>query len=150
MPLKRSISTQFNKTRKPRRTLERVLTDEKFASRRPTPSLLRSTTDPVLPSLKREESEPPLSAISSNRGNIQSSKRYSQREVDLAAASHAAEAKLQKKSHLEQELKGAIAALKRPNPRMAVKELVESAEKRAAASGKSRSQYIISIRILSF
>ena len=61
-------------------------------------------------------------------------KRYNQREVDLYTASHAAEAKLKKKVRVEQELQGAIAALKRPNPRMAVKELVEDAEKRAAKS----------------
>lgn len=35
---------------------------------------------------------------------------------------------------MERELQGAIAALKRPNPRMAVKELVEDAEKRTAGS----------------
>lgn len=46
--------------------------------------------------------------------------------------SQAAEARLKKKASVEQELKGAIDALKRPNPRMVVKELVEAAEKRAA------------------
>ena len=61
-------------------------------------------------------------------------KRYSQREVDLHTTSQANEAKLKKKSRVEQELRGAIAALKKPNPRMAVKELVEDAERRAAAS----------------
>lgn len=60
-------------------------------------------------------------------------KRYSQREVDLHATSRATEAKLKQKARVEQELQGAIAALKKPNPRMAVKELVEDAEKRAAA-----------------
>lgn len=61
-------------------------------------------------------------------------KRYSQREIDLHATSQAAEAKLKKKARVEPELRGAIAALKRPNPRMAVKDLVEYAERRAAAS----------------
>lgn len=114
--------------RKPRRTLERVLTEERSASRRG--SLSRSSTDPALPPLKREVSETLLSAIPANRAAI--SKRYSQREVDLQAASQLIEAKLNKKANIEQELQGAIQALKRPNPRMAVKELVEDAEKRAA------------------
>lgn len=61
-------------------------------------------------------------------------KRYSQREVDLYATSQAAEAKLKKKARVEQELQDAIAALKKPNPRVAVKELVEDAERRATAS----------------
>ena len=65
-------------------------------------------------------------------------KRYSQREVDLHAASQATEAKLKKKVKIDQELQSAIAALKKPNPRMAVKELVEDAEKRVAGS-RSRS-----------
>lgn len=38
---------------------------------------------------------------------------------------------MRKKANIEQELQGAIAALKKPNPRMAVKELVEAAEQRA-------------------
>ncbi len=65
-------------------------------------------------------------------------KRYSQREVDLHAASQATEAKLKKKAKIDYELQSAIAALKKPNPRMAVKELVEDAEKRVAGS-RSRS-----------
>ena len=61
-------------------------------------------------------------------------KRYSQREVDLHATSQVAEAKLKKKARVEHELQDAIAALKKPNPRMAVKELVEDAERRSTAS----------------
>ncbi len=115
--------------RKPRRTLERVLTDERSASQRP-PSLSRSATEPTLPKLKREVSDVTLSSIPLNR--VAMHKRYSQREVDLNAASQATEAKLKKKAKVEQELHSAIAALKKPNPRMAVKELVEDAEKRVA------------------
>lgn len=121
---------QRSQPRKPRRTLERVLTDERSASQRPTPSLMRSATDSVLPRFKREESDTSLSSIPLNR--VVMNKRYSQREVDLNAASQATEAKLKRKAKVEQELQGAINMLKRPNPRMAVKELVEDAEKRAA------------------
>ena len=117
--------------RKPRRTLERVMTDERSGSRR-IPSLARSATEPSLPRLKREVSDVSLASIPLNR--VAMHKRYSQREVDLDAASTANEAKLKKKAKVEQELHSAIAALKKPNPRMAVKELVEHAEKRAAGS----------------
>ena len=88
----------------------------------------------MVPGLKRETSDKSMSTIPVDRGGIQKSKRFSQREVDLSAVSQATEAKLRKKASLEQELKGAIAALKKPNPRLAVKELVESAERRAAGS----------------
>ena len=126
---------------KSRRTLERVLTDERIASRRPTPSLSRSATDSVLPSLKREGSAVSLYSIPQAKLDIQNTKRYSQREVDLSAASQAYEAKLKKKAKVEKELQGAIATLKKPNPRMAVKEFVEAAERRAGASN-SRSRLL--------
>lgn len=119
--------------RRPRRTLERVLTEERSTSRNP-PSLSRSATDSVLPRLKREVSEASMSSMPISNVSLSKSRRYSQREVDLGSISHAKEAKLKKKANVEQELKGAIAALKRPNPRMAVKELVEAAERRAGVS----------------
>ncbi|KAL8682202.1 MAG: hypothetical protein Q9186_001740 [Xanthomendoza sp. 1 TL-2023] len=122
-----------------RRTLERVLTDDK-TSRNPKPSFARSATDSVLPNLKREPSEVSLSNVPSSRPALHESKRYSQREVDFTATSQAKEARMKKKAIIEQELQGAIAALKKPNPRMAVKEFVESVERRAtgAKSRKSR------------
>lgn len=91
----------------------------------------------MIPRLKRETSDISLAAIPLDRVGIQKSKRLSQREVDLSAVSQVTEAKLKKKASVEQELKGAIAALKRPNPRLAVKELMESAERRAAGSGSN-------------
>lgn len=130
--LKPGALVQRQQIRKPRRTLERVLTDERSASQKPPPSLSRSATDPVLPQVKREVSDTSLSSIPLNR--VAMHKRYSQREVDLHATSKATEAKSKKKARVEQELRGAIAALKKPNPRMAVKELVEDAERRAATS----------------
>lgn len=133
---------------KSRRTLERVLTDERIASRRPTPSLSRSATDSVLPGLKREGSAVSLYSIPPAKLDIQNSRRYSQREVDLSAAAQAYEAKLKKKAKVEKELQGAIAALKKPNPRMAVKEFVEAAERRAAASNP-RSRLLWNIEIWS-
>ena len=128
--LKPGAKVQRQQIRKPRRTLERVLTDERSASQKPPPSLSRSVTDPVLPQVKREVSDTSLSSIPLNR--VAMHKRYSQREVDLHATSELA--RFKKKAKVEQELQGAIAALKKPNPRLAVKELVEHAERRAATS----------------
>lgn len=125
---------QRSGVRKPRATLERVLTDEKSASQRRAPGLLRSKTDSTLLGLKRAASDTSLTAISLNRVALHKSKRYSQREVELKSVSQAVEARLKKKASVEQELRGAIATMKRPNPRMAVKDLVEAAEQRVAGS----------------
>ena len=156
-PLSRAISSsrltektgastaQRPQTKKPRRTLERVLTEEKISRSRP-PSLSRSVTDSALPGLKREVSDTSLSTIPLNRVALQKSQRYSQREVDLKTVTQAAETKLKKKAKIEQELQGAIAALKKPNPRMAVKELVEAAERRAIGSS-SRSKENIHLQL---
>lgn len=142
--LKPGTSLRRQPMQKSRRTLERVLTDERIASRRPTPSLSRSATDPILPGLKREGCAVSLYSIPPTKLDVQKSRRYSQREVDLSAVTQAYEAKLKKKAKVEKELQGAIAALKKPNPRMAVKELVEAAERRAAASN-SRSRFLSNI-----
>lgn len=136
-PPKPGAAVERPQSRQVRRTLERVLTDEN-TTRRPAPALSRSATDSVLPDLKREPSDTPLSNVPSKRPTFHKANRYSQREVDLGAVSQAAEAKAKRKANVEQELQGAIAALKRPNPRMAVKELVEAAEKRAERA-RSRS-----------
>lgn len=127
-----------------RRTLERVLTDEKTASQRRAPALSRSITDSALPGLKCEASDTSLSSIPLNRLALHKSRRYSQREIDLNAVSQAAEAKLQRKASTEQELQKAIATLKKPNPRMAVKELVDEADKRAAGS-HNRSKHVFHV-----
>ena len=137
--------------KRPRKTLERVLTDSqrplpplprsRSNSSAAPPSLLRSTTEPTLPSLKREISDQALASIPLNRApSIHAQKRFSQREVDLRSAAAATEAKIKKKTAVEQELKGAIAALKKPNARMAVKELVEASERRKDTFGKGRAR----------
>ena len=137
---KPGASAQAPPQRKPRRTLERVLTEEKCLQSR-KPSLSRSATDSALLGLKREASDTALSVVGLNRPMLQKTQRYSQREVDLKAVSQSTETKLQKKAAVERELQGAIAALKKPNPRMAVKELVEAAEKRTAGSNSRSRNY---------
>ena len=125
---------------KPRHPLQRVFTDDKIARRKSHPTLTRSATDSALPGIKRELSDLALSTIPTSRPSLQHSKRYTQREVDLTAVSQATEDKLQRKAAIEHELRGAIAALKKPNPRLAVKELVESADRRVAGASKPRSK----------
>ena len=144
---KAGTTAQRVQVRTHRRTLERVLTEERSLSQKPPPSLLRSATDPVLPQLKREVSDTSLSSIPLNRVALQ--KRYSQREVDLHLASQTTEAKLRKKAKIDQELQHAIAALKKPNPRMAVKELIDEAAKRAVGS-RSRSKAFLRNRCIPF
>ncbi|KAL8902342.1 MAG: hypothetical protein Q9192_000078 [Flavoplaca navasiana] len=135
-PPKPGATVKRSQPQQARRTLERVLTNDR-ASQKPPPRLSRSATDSLVPSLKREPSEIPLARVPVNKPDLHLSKRYSQREVDLTAVCQAKEAKAKKKAEVDQELQGAIAALKRPNPRLAVKELVESAERRATGA-KSR------------
>ncbi|KAI9851804.1 MAG: hypothetical protein M1838_002662 [Thelocarpon superellum] len=129
--------------KKGRRTLERVLTDEKRARstsqrRSVPPALARSVTDPTVPGLKRETSEAPLSAIPAmlvSRSGVLNSKRFSQREVDLGGSATVAEGPSKKLMSLDEELKSAITALKKPNRGLAVKEFVESSERRTQGTG---------------
>ncbi|KAI9875323.1 MAG: hypothetical protein M1830_008632 [Pleopsidium flavum] len=126
-----------NAASRPRRALERVLTNDKPTSQPLPPSLRRSATAPAVPGLKRESSEVSLSDIPIKRAGVERSKRYSQREVDLGAISQATEARSKKKALVDEELRVAIATLKRPNRGLAVKELTESVEQRVSGVGTS-------------
>ena len=130
--IKRTVCQQ------PQEPLKREPGFKKPPSRKPQqPSLLRSATAPALPGLKRESSDVSLSDIPLKRPSVEKSKRYSQREVDLSAISNATEAKLKRKAVLEEELRGAIVMLKKPNRSLAVKELNESFEQRVPGIGTS-------------
>jgi len=107
---------------------------------------MRSATVPAVPTMKREGSEAPsLSSVLSadhqtlrdNRAGVLS-RRFSRREVDMSSLSFDTSSKPRKQESIEAELKEAISALKRPNRELAVRDLVESAEKRAAAISRSR------------
>jgi DNA replication regulator SLD3 len=138
----------------PRRSLQRVLTDERYArggSHGPSraATLMRSTTSIAVPGLKREGSEsslgniPPIEtqAINASRGGVLKSKKFSQREVDLSNLVSVNEAKY-RKVNIEAELKDAIATLKRPNRQLAVQELVDTAERRASSiTNRSHSEF---------
>ncbi|OCK83274.1 hypothetical protein K432DRAFT_432987 [Lepidopterella palustris CBS 459.81] len=120
----------------------------KKISQRPAPLLHRSATDSALvPGLKREGSEVPLSAIpfqrspstTSSRQTMAQFKRLSQREVDLSTKSSAVDTKIKQKKRVEEELKSAISALKKPNRELAVGGYVDDVERRGlGAAGRSR------------
>jgi DNA replication regulator SLD3 len=141
---------------KPRRSLQRVLTDDRerrSMSRGPNKAiaLMRSATMPTMPGVKREASEAPsLSSIpiadsqslEANRGGVLKSKRFFQREVDLSSLvpEGSGNTKAKKQAIIEAELRDAISALKKPNRVLAGKSQAETAEKRAASVSHTRSK----------
>ena len=134
-------------TKKSRRSLARVATDTTaITQRRPTPSLNRSTTDSaLLNGIKREGSEVPLGAIpfqrspsNAARHSLSQFKHLKGREIDLTTPSAAVSAKMKQKKRVEEDLKEAITALKKPNRGLAVGGYVDDLEKRGLGSvGKS-------------
>ncbi|GIJ83964.1 hypothetical protein Asppvi_002796 [Aspergillus pseudoviridinutans] len=127
--------------RNPRRSLQRVLTDQQTTSQGRPPSLGRSNTVPSQSEAKRESMEPLLPVLSvSARGGIQKPKRAENREVDLNAVARQHEAKLKKVQMLmeqKKELDAAINALRKPNRELVAKDIAEDAVKRASG-GSSR------------
>lgn len=136
----RQQQSQQQQPQKPRRTLQRVLTDEQSAaSRTRHPSLNRSKTAPSKQDDKRDSMEPSLPMVVANvRGGIQKAKRVENREVDLNAAARQHETKLKKVQMLvdqKKELDAAIHTLRRPNRELVAKDMVEDAEKRTSIGG---------------
>ena len=131
---------QQQQPQRPRRTLQRVLTDEQFASQGRHPSLHRSKTAPSNPDAKKRESmEPLLPWASANvRGGIQKAKRVENLEVDLNAAALQHETKLKKVQMMvdqKKELDAAIHTLRRPNRELVAKDMAEDVNKRVSTSG---------------
>ncbi|KAJ5827249.1 DNA replication regulator Sld3 [Penicillium robsamsonii] len=127
---------------KPRRTLQRVLTDDKAAaSHARHPALTRSSTAPTQHNAKRDI-EPLLPTVLSGsvRGGIQKAKRTENREVDLNAVARQHETKLRKVQMLanqKKELDAAINALRKPNRELVSKDLADDASKRVTSGGGS-------------
>ncbi|KAJ5516963.1 hypothetical protein N7527_008523 [Penicillium freii] len=127
---------------KPRRTLQRVLTDDKAAaSHARHPGLTRSNTAPSQHNAKRDI-EPLLPTVLSGsvRGGIQKAKRTENREVDLNAVARQHETKLRKVQMLanqKKELDAAIHALRKPNRELVSKDLADDASKRVISGGGS-------------
>jgi hypothetical protein len=126
---------------KPRRSLQRVLTDERAASLPRHPSLSRSKTAPTQHDTKRDSMEPMLPTVmgGSVRGGIQA-KRVENREVDLNAAARQHESKLRKVQMLadqKKELDNAIQTLRKPNREVVARDIAEDATKRMSTGGGS-------------
>ena len=75
--------------------------------------------------------------MSISRSGVLNSKELRQREVDLSVVANkkSVDAKSKKNSQIENELKGAITALKKPNRGLAIKDYVESCERRTFNGG---------------
>ena len=129
---------------KSRRSLQRVLTDEKAAaaSQSRAPSLHRSKTAPSKQEQNRDSMEPLLPNLSGSvRGGIQQAKRRENREVDLNAVARQHETKLRKVQLLvdqKKELDAAIHALRKPNRELVAKDIADDAVKRVSTGGSAR------------
>ncbi|KAF3043118.1 hypothetical protein E8E12_000413 [Didymella heteroderae] len=148
---KKSGESKEPEMKKSRRSLARIATDNTGKTgRKDTPSLVRSATDTALlrqQSIKRETSEAPLSAIPFKRSPSRARQSMSQlrhlqgREMDLTATSAAAAAKLKHKARVEDDLKEAIATLKKPNRDLAAGGYMAEIEERGLGSAnRSRKQ----------
>ncbi|KAJ5098811.1 hypothetical protein N7532_005812 [Penicillium argentinense] len=118
-----------------RRSLQRVLTDEKTAaaSQNRHPSLHRSKTAPSKQEPSRDSMEALLPSLAA--------KRRDNREVDLHAVARQHEIKLRKVQMLvdqKKELDAAINALRKPNRELVAKDIADDAVKRASTGGSAR------------
>ncbi|KAF1994619.1 hypothetical protein P154DRAFT_526963 [Amniculicola lignicola CBS 123094] len=139
-----------------RRTLARVVTDTtgQANQRRPTPALNRSATDSgILTNIKREGSEVPLLAIpflrspsAAARQTMSQFKHLNRRQIDLSTPSAAATARLQQKKRVEDDLKDAISALKKPNRTLAAGSYVDENAKRGIGSANKSRKPINTVR----
>lgn len=116
----------------PRRTLERVLSEEQSGRTPPPPTLMRSATAPSGPLIRGSAETIPRPG---SRGSLQKSHSFTNREVDLVASTKAHHAKQKKLADLakqKQELDAAICALKKPNRSLMGMEIMAGVEKRGA------------------
>ena len=116
-----------------KRTLARVLSEEQKTRHASPPNLSRSSTAPSVTDLKGESSEAFQQLV--NRSNIQNSRRFASREVDLVADARTHETKRRKLANLveqKKELGAAIDALRKPNRGLAARGFAEEVEKRTS------------------
>jgi DNA replication regulator SLD3 len=127
----------------PRRTLERVLSEEQSSRQSTPPVLMRSATAPLGGGGGRDSAEPIQRPGS--RGSLQKSHSFTNREVDLVASSIAHNAKQKKLASLakqKKDLDAAICALKKPNRSLVGMEIMADVEKRSAAPDTSRRNFL--------
>jgi DNA replication regulator SLD3 len=113
-----------------KRTLQRVLSEDQGYRHISPPILSRSSTAPLVPSLKRETTEPPQRPES--RGGLQKSRSFANREIDLVSDARNQEVKQKKLANLakqKQEIDAAINALRKPNRGLAAKEIADEIER---------------------
>ncbi|KIX95637.1 uncharacterized protein Z520_08757 [Fonsecaea multimorphosa CBS 102226] len=135
-----------------KRTLERVLSEDHQLHRHTSPPTTFSrgpsatasvTHNPIIPALKREPSERPVS----RGGNLSKSVSFSNREIDLAADQKAHEQKRRKLDRLAQqkrELEAAIDALKKPDRKTAAGLFMDEVEDRKSKEKERKSAVQIS------
>jgi hypothetical protein len=119
----------------PKKTLERVLSDDRSLRHASPPTLVRSATAPLIPRMKRET--PETFQRPASRGALYKSVSFSNREIDLHADARVQETKRRKLARVteqKQELDAAIAALKRPNRTVAAQGLMDEIESRKLES----------------
>jgi DNA replication regulator SLD3 len=113
-----------------KRTLQRVLSEDQGSRHASPPILSRSSTAPLMPSLKRETTEPPQRPES--RGGLHKSRSFANREIDLVSDARTHDVKQKKLAKLakqKQEIDAAINALRKPNRGLAAKEIADEIEK---------------------
>lgn len=130
-----------------KRTLERVLSEDQQLLRHASPpttfSRASSITAPILPTLKREPSERPLS----RGGMLSKSASFSNREIDLVADQKVHEAKRRKLDRLarqKRELEAAIDALKKPDRKAVAGQIMDEVEERKRLEREKRTAVQIS------
>jgi DNA replication regulator SLD3 len=149
--LSRKLSEADIKTttdKKARRPLARVATESFSQPAKAARSFSRSATDSQVVPVKSQTPELNMSSIPLRRDSQPSLARKSdvlekhrlrQREVDFGAIAAANEAKAKKKQEVEQKLKDAISALKKPSRAAVSGEFVDAVEQRKRmAEGRAR------------
>jgi DNA replication regulator SLD3 len=130
-PTKRTAATRKDSER----NLRRVLSNERVrrsVSRGPIDAfaLMRSASTTVMPGLKREASDPLMSAIPKEKGLVEKSASALSRSASFTTTG---DLKAKKKAELDEELKNAISALKKPNRALLGRETMDTVEKRQVA-----------------
>lgn len=115
------------------RTLERVLSEDHQLIRHASPpttfSRANSISAPIIPTLKREPSERPIS----RGGMLSKSVSFSNREIDLVADQKVHDVKRRKLDRLalqKKELEAAIDALKKPDRKAVASQIMDEADER--------------------
>lgn len=123
--------TQAKPRQPTKRTLERVLSEDRSLRQASPPVLSRSATAPLVSKLKRASSE--IDVRPASRSGMEKSVSFSNREIDLIADAKSHEVKrrkLEKLSSQKKELEEAINALKKPNRSHAAKAFMDDIDRR--------------------